>query len=98
MDRWLRVGVCTKLSCFSLASGPALLQRYKYYVVINNGMRGPFARVGEGHEQQHWTQPFINKLDNHVSNEGKFNVPLVFCCCMQPCMYVLCDIQARALA
>ena len=48
------------------AVGPALLERYKYYVVINNGMRGPFAHAKQGHEQQHWTQPFIQKLDSHV--------------------------------
>lgn len=54
-----------------LGTGPALLQRYKYFVVINNGMRGPFARANEGHEQQHWTQPFIDKLDNHVRAHRK---------------------------
>jgi len=35
-------------------------------VVINNGMRGPFARANQGMELHHWTQPFIDKLDNHV--------------------------------
>ena len=44
-----------------------LLERYKYYAVINNGMRGPFAQAGRGVEQQHWLQPFIDKIDNHVS-------------------------------
>jgi len=52
--------------CPQLRTGPALLQRYKYFVVINNGMRGPFARANQGMELHHWTQPFIDKLDNHV--------------------------------
>jgi uncharacterized NAD(P)/FAD-binding protein YdhS len=47
-------------------TGPALLQRYNYFVVINNGMRGPFARANQGVEVHHWTQPFIAKLNSHV--------------------------------
>ncbi|KAL3148312.1 hypothetical protein ABBQ38_013776 [Trebouxia sp. C0009 RCD-2024] len=52
--------------------GPTLLERYKHYVVINNGMRGPFARAGQGHEQQHWTYPFTQKLDSHVKLVGPY--------------------------
>ena len=52
--------------CTRVCTGPALLQRYKYFVVINNGMRGPFATANQGMEQHHWTQPFINKLNSHV--------------------------------
>ena len=33
-------------------AGPALMERYNYYVVINNGMRGPFAHARQGHEQR----------------------------------------------
>ena len=40
-------------------AGPTLLERYEYDVVINIGMRGPFAADGQGHEQEHWTQPFM---------------------------------------
>ena len=50
----------------SFCTGPALLQRYKYFVVINNGMRGPFARANQGTELHHWTQPFIDQLNSHV--------------------------------
>ncbi|DBB04554.1 TPA: hypothetical protein ACH3X1_012635 [Trebouxia sp. C0004] len=52
--------------------GPALLQRYKYFVVINNGMRGPFARANQGMELHHWTQPFIDKLNSHVKLVGPY--------------------------
>lgn len=48
-------------------AGPALLERYRHFVVINNGMRGPFAHARQGHELQHWTHPFTQKLDSHVS-------------------------------
>ncbi|KAL0054031.1 hypothetical protein WJX82_002656 [Trebouxia sp. C0006] len=52
--------------------GPALLQRYKYFVVINNGMRGPFARANQGMELHHWTQPFIDQLNSHVKLVGPY--------------------------
>lgn len=52
--------------CARLCTGPALLQQYKYFVVINNGMRGPFARANQGMELHHWTRPFIDKLNSHV--------------------------------
>lgn len=55
-----------------LEFGSSLLRRYKYFVVINNGMRGPFAAASQGHEKQHWTQPFIDKLDNHVKLVGPY--------------------------
>ncbi|DBA72717.1 TPA: hypothetical protein ACH3X2_010115 [Trebouxia sp. C0005] len=52
--------------------GPALLQQYKYFVVINNGMRGPFARANQGMELHHWTRPFIDKLNSHVKLVGPY--------------------------
>lgn len=55
---------CTESNLY--IAGPRLLETYKYYAVINNGMRGPFAAAGQGFEQQHWLQPFIDKIDSHV--------------------------------
>ena len=66
-------------------AGPALLDKYKYYVVINNGMRGPFAHVRQGHEQQHWIwTPFMQKLDSHVCAclcKSLSSSCIVLCCC-----------------
>lgn len=68
---------CT-IAILSIA-GPSLLETYKYYAVINNGMRGPFAEAGLGFEQQHWLQPFIDKIDNHVSILSKLHGAPVTC-------------------
>lgn len=47
-----------------LVAGPALLVQYKYTVVINNGMRGPFVA---GTQERHWTQPLTSLLSDMVS-------------------------------
>ncbi|KAK9817752.1 hypothetical protein WJX72_001639 [[Myrmecia] bisecta] len=55
-----------------LEQGHKLFHQYKWFVLINNGMRGPFARAGTGSEKVHWTQPFISRLTDQVKLVGTY--------------------------
>ena len=55
-----------------LVAGPALLVQYKYTVVINNGMRGPFVA---GTQERHWTQPLTSLLSDTVSKRPGIACP-----------------------
>lgn len=88
---------CLQLRCRMFHSPPAVFKGLyvlwcrscsvgQVYVLCCDGMRGPFAHVRQGHEQQHWigTQPFMQKLDSHVCAclcKSLSSSCIVLCCC-----------------
>ncbi|KAK9807172.1 hypothetical protein WJX73_003501 [Symbiochloris irregularis] len=61
--------LCTHHNILS-SFGEELTAQYRYFILINNGMRGPF--TGQHSQHQHWTQPFISKLDEQVRLVGPY--------------------------
>ncbi|KAK9864129.1 hypothetical protein WJX84_011962 [Apatococcus fuscideae] len=53
-----------------LEQGHAIFHQYKYFFLINNGMRGPFVSASMLTENIHWTQPFTSRLSNETKLVG----------------------------
>lgn len=48
-------------------SGLKQLLEYRFFVLINNGMRGPFVEAGSPASSLHWTQPFTSLINEEAS-------------------------------